>query len=169
MTTDPLALAIFTAASLRSAHQKRKQATMVVIARGFTLIELMIVVAVVAILAAIALPSYSDYVTRSRIPDATSNLAAKRVKMEQLFQDTHSYAGFPDCAATDTTSSTYFDFSCAVAGTATVFTLQATGKGTMTGFTYTIDQSNTKQTVNVPAGWSLPAGNCWVTSKGGAC
>jgi type IV pilus assembly protein PilE len=169
MTADPLALAIFNAASLRSAHQKRRQATMAGNARGFTLIELMIVVAVVAILAAIALPSYSDYVTRSRIPDATSNLSAKRVQLEQWFQDNHTYAGFANCAATDTTSSNYFDFTCSVVGTATVFTLQAAGKGPMAGFTYTIDQSNTKQTTAVPAGWSLPAGNCWVTSKGGAC
>ena len=38
---------------------------------GFTLIEVMIVVAIVAILSAVALPSYNDYVTRGRIPDAT--------------------------------------------------------------------------------------------------
>jgi type IV pilus assembly protein PilE len=162
-------LAILSSASLGSTNRKRRQEIMAANARGFTLIELMIVVAVVAILAAIALPSYTDYVTRSRIPDATSNLSAKRVQMEQWFQDNHTYAGFANCAATDTTSSSYFDFSCSVVGTATVFTLQATGKGPMAGFTYTIDQSNTKQTTSVPAGWSLPADNCWVTSKGGAC
>jgi type IV pilus assembly protein PilE len=148
---------------------KRRQATMAGNARGFTLIELMIVVAVVAILAAIALPNYSDYVTRSRIPDATSNLSAKRVQMEQWFQDNHTYPGATQGACiADTTSSRYFDFSCLVPGTAAVFTLQAIGKGSMAGFTYTIDQSNTKQTTAVPAGWTTSA-NCWVTSKGGTC
>ena len=96
---------------------------------GFTLIELMIVVVIVAILAAIAIPSYSDYVTRGRVPDATSNLATKRVKIEQFFQDNRTYSGATDCAS-DTTTSSYFNFSCTTA-TATAFTLQAVGKGAM--------------------------------------
>ena len=52
-------------------------------ARGFTLIELMITVAVIAVLSAIALPSYTDYVTRSKLAEAYAHLADLRVKMEQ--------------------------------------------------------------------------------------
>ncbi|MGH8742788.1 MAG: type IV pilin protein, partial [Burkholderiales bacterium] len=58
---------------------------------GFTLIELMTVVAVLAILAVIAVPAYNDYVTRGKIPEATSNLADLRVKMEQWYQDNRNY------------------------------------------------------------------------------
>lgn len=134
---------------------------------GFTLIELMITVAIVAILAAIALPSYTDYVTRGKIPDATSGLANKRVQMEQYFQDNRTYVNAPACN-NDTTTSQYFDFTCNPAATATTFTLQATGKGTMTGFTYTVNESNTKATTAVPTGWTTNA-SCWVTKKGGAC
>lgn len=134
--------------------------------RGFTLIELMIVVAIVAILGAISLPAYTDYVIRGKIPDATSNLATKRVQLEQFFQDNRTYAGAPACTA-DTTSSQYFDFSCTVQ-TATAYTVQALGKATMLGFTYTIDQNNSKVTVAVPTGWATNA-TCWVTKKGGAC
>ena len=83
---------------------------------GFTLIELMIVVAIVGILATIAYPSYSDYVIRGRIPEATSALAAKRVQLEQFFQDNRTYVGAPACAADDATTSRFFNFSCNPAG-----------------------------------------------------
>jgi type IV pilus assembly protein PilE len=52
--------------------------------RGFTLIELMITVAVIAILSAVALPSYREYVIRGNVPEATSRLATKQVQMEQF-------------------------------------------------------------------------------------
>lgn len=144
--------------------------------RGFTLIELMIVVAIIGILASLALPAYGDYVTRGRIPDATSNLASKRVLMEQFFQDNHSYlsgAACPITVAPDTTNSKYFDFSCGpTAPTALTFIITATGKGTMNGFSYTIDQSNTKtSTIAAPASnnWVVGTTPCWIINTGGQC
>ena len=134
---------------------------------GFTLVELMIVVAIIGILAAIAVPSYNDYLTRGRIPDATSNLATKRVQMEQYFQDNRTYLGAPACNA-DTAASKYFDFSCPIVATSTTYTLQAVGKGTMTGFIFTINQSNAKATSAVPSGWTSSS-SCWITRKNGDC
>ena len=134
---------------------------------GFTLIELMVTVAIVAILAAIAVPSYQEYVTRGKIPDATSTLASKRVQMEQYFQDNHTYASAPACTS-DSSTSKYFTFDCSVAGTATAYTLRATGSGTMSGFVYTIDQDNKKVTTGVPSGWTSN-NSCWVTKKDGSC
>lgn len=134
--------------------------------KGFTLIELMIVISIVSILTAIAFPAYSDYVIRSRIIESTSNLAAKRVQLEQFFQDNRTYDGASACVA-DSTTSEYFDFSCTVQ-TATTYVLQSTGKGSMAGFTYAIDQDNAKSTTSVPSGWATNA-SCWVTKKGGVC
>jgi type IV pilus assembly protein PilE len=139
---------------------------------GFTLIELMMALVVVAILTAIALPSYTKYVIRGKVPDATSNLATKRVQMEQWFQDNRAYTGGTACN-TDTTSSKNFDFSCPVL-TATTFTLQATGKNSMAGFVYTVDQNNAKTSVitspPAPSGWvAATPNNCWVTNVGGVC
>lgn len=140
---------------------------------GFSLVELMIVVAVMGVLMAIALPNYSDYVIRSKIPDATSGLSNKRVQMEQYFQDNRTYVAAPACTA-DTTTSQYFDFSCPAAtpGAATTFTLAAVGKGSMAAFTYTVDQNGTKTSTiaaAAPSGWAAASASCWITSKGGAC
>lgn len=134
---------------------------------GFTLIEVMVVVAIVGILAAVALPAYSDYVIRGKIPDATSVLATKRVLLEQFFQDNRTYVGAPACAA-DSTSSQYFDFSCTVQ-TATSFTLQAAGKATMAGFNFTIDQSAAKTSAITASGWAAESASCWIIRKGGGC
>jgi len=134
---------------------------------GFSLIELMIAIAVISILAAVAIPSYSDYVMRGKIPAATVTLATKQVQMEQHFQDNRTYAGSPACTAE--LANDYFDFSCPVAS-ATAYTLQAVGKSTMAGFTYTVDQANNKATAAVPSGWTAHTpNNCWVTAKGGKC
>ena len=54
---------------------------------GFTLIEVMITIAVIAILAAVALPNYVEYVTRSRLVEAKTNLSDMRTRMEQFFLD----------------------------------------------------------------------------------
>lgn len=126
---------------------------------GFSLIELMIVVAIVGVLAAVALPSYSDYVTRGKLVDATTFLSDGRVKLEQFFQDNRTYAGGPCPAATK-----YFTFACNPL-TATTYTITATGKDNLSTFSFTIDQNNAKTS-------ATPWGNgasCWILRKGDSC
>ena len=143
-------------------------------AAGFTLIELMVVVAIVAILAAIAIPSYTSYTTRSKLTEAYNSLSAYRVLQEQFFQDNRTYSGTgttSGCGATAPTGLKYFTFDCAPATGATVgYTATASGiSGTQTAsFKFTIDNNNVQRTPNAPAGWTTTA-NCWVVRKGGAC
>ncbi len=135
-------------------------------AKGFTLIELMITVAIIGILAAVAIPNYTEYVIRARIGEATGNLTDMRIRAERFFQDRRTYVGM-DCS-TPTHTTSHFTFSCGVAATATAYTLTATGAGQMSGFTFTVDQSNTRATSAVPSGWTSSA-TCWVLNRSGGC
>lgn len=127
---------------------------------GFTLIEVMITVAIIGILATIAMPAYTDYVTRGRLAEARSTLADMRVRMEQFYQDNRTYTGAPACTGT---TGQYFTYSCTTAN-ATNFTAQATGLG----FTFTINEANVRATPTVPSGWTSNS-SCWITKKGGVC
>lgn len=149
--------------------------------QGFTLIELMIVVAIVGILAAIAIPSYNEYVIRSRITGAVATLSDMNVKLEQYFQDNRTYVG---ACANNTTAplppaaaNSFFDFSCPTL-TVTTFDVLATGKSSMTDFKYHIERGilvggvahSGKRTESLGSGWSgAPKLDCWITSKSGSC
>lgn len=137
---------------------------------GFTLVELMVVVVVIGILAAVAVPAYQDYVIRGKLTEATSALADARVKMEQFFQDNRTYdtGDGTTCPATIPASSTNFNYTCGnlAAGT---YTITATGKTGLTDFSYTINETNTKRTTGLKSGWGSTPVNCWITSKGGSC
>lgn len=136
--------------------------------KGFTLIEVMVVVAIVAILAAIALPSYSEHTRRAKIAEATSQLADLRVRLEQYFMDNRTYQGTGTaCGTTMPTATSYFTLTCNAPTTST-YTITATGTGDMAGFVYTINDQNVRATTAVPSGWTAKS-NCWVLKKGGMC
>jgi type IV pilus assembly protein PilE len=136
-------------------------------AKGFTLIELMIVVTIVAIIAAVAIPAYGDYVVRGKLVDATTQLADGRVKLEQFFQDNRADAGTGSPCPANTK---YFTISCVP--TPTTYTITAasnanTGLGAAGDYTYTIDETNTKKTTKF-AGVASTA-TCWLMKKGDSC
>jgi len=139
-------------------------------ASGFTLVELLVVVAIVGILAAIAVPMYGDHVTRGALVEAHAGLSDFRVRMEQFYQDNRTYTGggLGNCGAAAPAAAQYFDFACNSAGQ--TYTATATGKASsrVTGFTYTINEANARQTTAAKSGWeagTMPA-TCWLSRKG---
>jgi type IV pilus assembly protein PilE len=133
---------------------------------GFTLIEAMVVVAVLGILAAISVPNYSRYVTRGHLVDAGNALSDFRVRMEQFYQDNRTYAKAGVCGQAVPKNLDSFAIACAIAAGGQAFTATATGAGTTAGFVYTINQANVRSTTAVPSHWgTLPgdAGTKWVT------
>ena len=136
------------------------------------MLELMIVVAVIAILAAIALPSYRDYVMRANLVDGTHQLAAYRAQMEQFYQDARTYATTGNYTSPcDNLTSAYanWSFSCNNTQTAAAYTITATGKGIVAGFVYTINQNNAQATSTLGANWPGAPATCWIVKRGGTC
>jgi type IV pilus assembly protein PilE len=119
--------------------------------KGFTLIEVMIVVAIIGILAAIAVPSYTSYVERAKATEAVNSLSATSIKMEQKFQDTGVFA-----CVTAAWSANYFNYTCNA--TVTDFTLTATGVDSMVKYGYSINAAEQHVTTAHPKG---ATNNCW--------
>jgi len=145
---------------------------------GFTLIELMITVAIVGILAAVAMPSYKNYIRRGQQPEAFNALSDYRTKMEQYYQDNRNYGSAAAKCADATTASSwntfpttikYFTFTCAAdtaSGDTTQqsYTITATGvAGQVKDDVYTIDQNGNRAT-SYFKGASVTA-TCWLTTS----
>lgn len=155
---------------------------------GFTLIELMITIAIIALLAAIAVPSYTDYVTRSKFTEAFGHLGDLRVKMEQYYQDNRRYStttaggtcGIPGGNTPTVQGARYFTFTCASSAANAAgdqqFVLTAAGiagQG-LNGIAFTINHSNTRATTVTAStpmadkGYATNAA-CWIVKKPSQC
>ncbi len=120
-------------------------------AKGFTLIELMVVVAIIAIIAAVAIPSYNDYVRQGKLTEAFGTLSDYRVRMEQYNVDNRNYgAAGGDCGPA-VPSGSNFTYTCVAGTPASTYVATATsnvnvGLGTAGDYVYTIDDAGAKNT-----------------------
>ena len=94
---------------------------------GFTLIEVMIVIAILAIVSAVAIPAYTGYMTTARMTEAKNNIAALRLAEEEYFLENNDYF--------------YKEGTNAQLSTASGGLWTATGSEGVVNFTYTISDS----------------------------
>jgi type IV pilus assembly protein PilE len=136
---------------------------------GFSLIELMVALVIASILAAFAMPAYRDHMIRSAIPQATSGLSLFAMRLEEYYQDHHTYANGENCGASAPVSE-HFKFSCSTASSGESYVLTAVGNsGDLTAVSYTLNQAGVARTTALPEGWGTVPVNCWITRRNGAC
>ncbi len=109
------------------------------IQQGFTLIELMIVVAIIGILAAVALPAYQDYTVRAKVSEVVLAASGPKTSIAEYYQ---SKSKLPTTASLGTidTKSTYVK---SVAWSGTVITATASGEAKILNKTITLTPTST--------------------------
>ena len=126
--------------------------------KGFTLVELLIAVAIVAILGAVAFPAYTDFVARSNRTEAQRELLRIANLQEQLYIDTRSYTADMESLGLDsdpfTTENGHYTIDAALADGGFVLTATASAQQKANDSSCpTLSVSDTGQ--------KLPATNCW--------
>lgn len=149
-------------------------------AKGFTLIELMITVAIVAILAAIAYPSYLDQVRSSRRSDAQGVLSSFALAMERFYTANNTYLGAAGSQATPANSGApwifaaeapldgatkYYNLTIKAGATQNTYTLVATPKGAQsTDGVMELDSTGAKRWDRDNSGGFSASEQCWSKS-----
>jgi type IV pilus assembly protein PilE len=135
---------------------------------GFSLIELLIVIAIIGVLASIAYPSYQDSVAKTRRNDAASALMESVQALERYYTVNHRYTNssgnLPAIYPTKAPNNgvTYYNIAVAGTPTASTFTLRASPTGAMTGDycgNFQIDQSGVLSLDSASSGYTVA--KCW--------
>lgn len=135
---------------------------------GFSLVELMVALAIATFIAAFAVPSYRDHALRGQLPEMSSALQLGALRLEQYYQDFRSYRNGGSCGIT-LPGSDRFVLRCTSPDDGQSFLLTARGSGALTDFAYTIDHQGQTRTIALPPTWGPAPRDCWILKRGATC
>lgn len=131
--------------------------------RGVTLIEILVVVAIMGVIASIVIPSYTDYTRRTKITEAVNMLPSIQLELELEYLIKGSYR--LSICSEKSKQAQYFIFSCELTDAGYLISAVGRSDQDMAGYRYTLNQDGNKATEI--------AGNriegCWKSSKGAIC
>ena len=127
---------------------------------GFTLIELMVAMAIMGVLLAIGLPQYNEYLVKGKLTEAMSLLSDLQLRQEQYYQDNRTYS---NGMAPRTAGSYFTATSCVTANGGQTYI--CTASSPTLKFAYTINEAGTK-TTSKDGGTAV---QCWAKSSAGTC
>ena len=123
--------------------------------KGFTLIELMIVVLIIGMIASVAMPAYSAYTTNAKLTEAVTVLRSTGNAMQINLSVTNTY----ECNKASW-SSKYFSYECNA--TTNSFTITASGLVDVANYRYSLNSNGEHKTLSHPLG---PSNSCWRITK----
>ena len=136
---------------------------------GFSLMELVVVLAIIATLAGIAIPAYNNHIRRAKLTDGTAILADYRVTLEQYFQDNRNYGPSGGACGVAAPTGSNFTYTCNTVGAApteaylvTATSVAGSGLGAAGDYVYTLNQQNVRATTKYAA--TSYTKSCWLIS-----
>lgn len=140
---------------------------------GFTLIELIIVMAVIGILAGIALPAYQDYTKQGRVTEAATTLISLATQLEGRYLETRSYTDESNICSLGFNNTEHFSFSCSIPNEGSQQYLLSATSTQLFSQTKTLilglNEQGIKTSILLSGSTILGEYECWLRSINGEC